>query len=62
MKKVSEYRTHAEECRMLAKTARTAEHRAMLMNMAGTWDTLAETREKTLVKEAEGQGNPTQSK
>jgi hypothetical protein len=50
MKKASEYRTHADECRMLARTAKTAEHRSMLMNMAATWDSLAETREKSQAK------------
>ena len=34
MRKVSEYRQHAKECRGLAKQSRSAEHRQMLLNMA----------------------------
>jgi hypothetical protein len=60
MKKASDYRTHADECRMLARTAKTAEHRAMLMNMAATWDSLAETREKSRAKKEAD--DPPQSK
>ena len=51
MKKVSEYRAHAEECRMLARRTKSAEDRAMLLNMAATWDSLAEAREKKMAKE-----------
>jgi hypothetical protein len=51
MKKVSEYRDHAEECRTLARRARSAEDRDMLLNMADTWDNLARAREKRMVKE-----------
>jgi hypothetical protein len=47
MKKVSEYRQHAKECRALAKTVRSPQHRDMLVNMAATWDRLAEDRIKT---------------
>jgi hypothetical protein len=47
MKKVSEYRQHAKECRGLAKTVRSPPHRDMLVNMAATWDRLAEDRIKT---------------
>lgn len=44
MQKVESYRRHAADCRLLAKNAKTAEHRAMLENMAATWDQLAEAR------------------
>jgi hypothetical protein len=44
MKKASEYRQHAEECRDLARRAKEAEHRDMLLNMAATWDSLAAER------------------
>jgi hypothetical protein len=46
MKKVSEYREHAEECRTLARRSKTPEDRDMLLNMAATWDSLAEERTK----------------
>ena len=41
------YRQHAKECRGLAKTVRSPQHRDMLVNMAATWDRLAEDRIKT---------------
>jgi hypothetical protein len=47
MKKVSEYREHAEECRTLARRSKAPEDREMLLNMAATWDSLAEERIKT---------------
>jgi hypothetical protein len=50
MKKISEYREHAEECRMLAHRAKSDEDRAMLLNMANTWESLAQTREKQAAK------------
>jgi hypothetical protein len=46
MKKVSEYREHAEECRVLARAAASPQHRDMLLNMASTWDALADDRQK----------------
>jgi hypothetical protein len=45
--KVSEYRQHAKECRGLAKQSRSAEHRQMLLNMAVTWESLANDRIRT---------------
>ena len=48
MKKIFEYREHAEECRTMAKLARSQSHREMLLNMAATWDGLAKDRERTL--------------
>ena len=47
MKKVSEYRQHAKECRGLAKTVRSPQHRDILVNMVATSDRLAEDRIKT---------------
>ena len=41
MKKASEYRQHAEECRALARSMGDAEQRAQLLEMAATWDQLA---------------------
>jgi hypothetical protein len=45
VKKASEYRQHAEECRALAKSAGDPAHRDMLLNMAETWQTLAHDRD-----------------
>jgi hypothetical protein len=42
MKTAAEYRKHAEECRLLA---RQMPEGAQLLEMARTWDNLAETRE-----------------
>jgi hypothetical protein len=50
MKKVADYRRHAEECRTLLKGAKTPEHREMLLNMAETWEALAGAREKKLAQ------------
>ena len=47
MKKVADYRQHAEECRVMARRAGSAAHRDMLFNMAATWDSLAEERIKS---------------
>jgi hypothetical protein len=45
MKKVEGYRQHANECRSMANRSRPPEERAMLLNMATTWDSLAVDRE-----------------
>jgi len=44
VKKISEYRQHAEECRSLAQRMRHGEERDQLLDMAKTWDGLAEER------------------
>ncbi len=44
MKKASEYRQHAEECRQLANRMEHGEHRDQLLEMAATWDRLAAER------------------
>jgi hypothetical protein len=46
MKKASEYRRHAEECRTLARNAMSDQERNQLLNMAETWTKLAEERER----------------
>jgi hypothetical protein len=51
MKKVEDYRAHAEECRSLADRARSDEEKAMLMNMAATWESLAVDREAHIVRQ-----------
>ena len=43
MKKASEYRLHAEECHALAKSM-TGQQRDQLLEMAATWERLAEDR------------------
>jgi hypothetical protein len=48
MKKAEDYRKHAEECLRLARQARTTEHHQMLVQMADTWKSLAEERERVL--------------
>jgi hypothetical protein len=53
MKKVSEYKKHADECRMLAKRTTDEEHRQMLLNMAATWQMLAEDRARALARKGE---------
>jgi hypothetical protein len=44
VKKASEYRRHAEECRALAKNMKAGEQRDQLLEMARTWDNLAAER------------------
>ena len=56
MKKASEYRLHAEECRSLARKLEAGEHRELLLTMATTWDTLAEERERDLKNRADRGG------
>ncbi len=50
MKKASEYRKHADECRRMLASFATEEQKAMLENMAKTWDTLADDRERQVVQ------------
>ncbi len=49
MKKVSEYRQHALECRALAANMPSHEQRDQLLSMARTWDGLAEERERGML-------------
>jgi hypothetical protein len=44
MKKASEYRQHAEECRALARGMPPGGQRDQLLDMARTWDNLADER------------------
>jgi len=46
MKTASEYRKHAQECRVLAQQVPAGEQRNQLLEMARTWDRLADDREK----------------
>ena len=45
MKKASEYRKHAEECRALARQVPEGPQRDQLLEMARTWDALANDRD-----------------
>ena len=49
MKKTSDYRRHAEECRVLAKGIQ-GEQRDQLLEMAATWDKLALERSELVRK------------
>lgn len=44
MKKASEYRTHAAECRALAARMESADQRDQLLRMADHWERLARDR------------------
>jgi hypothetical protein len=48
LKKASEYQEHARECRQLARTAVSPEHKAMLEKMAQTWEALARERQQRI--------------
>ena len=53
MKKASEYRQHAQECRVLARGATTSQHRDQLLTMAETWEKLARERETLIARHPE---------
>jgi hypothetical protein len=45
VKKASDYRKNAQECRALARRMKHVEQREQLLAMAQTWDQLAEQRD-----------------
>jgi hypothetical protein len=53
MKKASEYRQHAEECRALVRSMNDAEQRAQLLEMATIWNQLAADRSELVRKHPE---------
>lgn len=53
MKKASEYRKHAEECRALAKQVPEGPQREQLLEMARTWDALANDRDALVQRHPE---------
>ena len=53
MKKASEYRQHAQECRALAGSMESAEQRALMLQMAEHWDKLAKDRVELIAKHPE---------
>ena len=53
MKKASEYRLHAQECRQLAAAMESAEQRALMLQMAQHWDKLAADRVELITRHPE---------
>jgi hypothetical protein len=53
VKKASEYRKHAEECRNLARQVPEGPQREQLLEMARTWDSLANDRDNLIQKHPE---------
>jgi hypothetical protein len=53
MKKASEYRMHAEECRVLAGGMEQGDHREQLLEMAATWERLAAERSELVRRRPE---------
>lgn len=53
MKKASEYRQHAQECRHLAAHMDSAEQREQMLQMAEHWDRLAADRVALVAKHPE---------
>ena len=51
MRKIADYIRHAGECRALALTADTAEHKQTLLTMADTWLELAEARKEEIARQ-----------
>jgi hypothetical protein len=63
VKKASEYREYAEECLALAKQVPEGEQRKQFLEMARTWNALAEDRERVTRKpETLGPSSPEQEK
>jgi hypothetical protein len=50
VRKLDEYLQHAQECRDMARTAQPS-HRVQLIQMAETWEQLAEARRRELAKQ-----------
>ncbi|HEX8568720.1 MAG TPA: hypothetical protein VF699_02190 [Caulobacteraceae bacterium] len=53
MKKASEYRQHAQECRALANAMDQGEQRDQLLEMAATWERLAVERAELIHRNPE---------
>ena len=53
MKKASEYREHARECRALASHMESPEQREAMLQMANHWDKLADDRAALIHKHPE---------
>ena len=53
MKKGSEYRQHARDCRALAATMESEEQRGQLLQMAEHWEMLARDRQALIARHPE---------
>jgi len=53
MDKATEFRQHAEQCRRLAEQMENSEQRAQLLQMAETWEKLAEDRAQMITRHPE---------
>jgi len=53
MKKASEYRQHARECRQLAQAMESEDQRDLMLQMAEHWDKLADDRIALIEKHPE---------
>jgi hypothetical protein len=58
LKKASEYRQHAEECRTLAKGMAEGDAREQLLKMAETWERLAQDRQAMVPADGEEPKEP----
>lgn len=58
MRKLHEYEQHAAECRAMAQASPA--HREQLINMAETWEQLAEARRRQLRKDGKSNDDDTQ--
>jgi len=57
MKKASEYRQHARECRELAAQMESGEHREQLLAMADHWEQLAADRAELVARHPDLEGS-----
>ena len=48
MRKIKDYKKHADECRAMARKVIPGEQRDLLLNMAQTWESLATERERQI--------------
>ena len=55
---MSEYRQHAAECRSLAGSMLSEEHREQLLAMAATWERMADERERSFRGASESAPEP----
>jgi len=53
VRKVLEYKAHADECRKMAGNMKNPEHKKQLQDMAEAWEMLAREREKQLERRVE---------
>ena len=58
MRKLKEYLEHERACREMARNAQPA-HRNQLIQMAETWEQLAEARKRQLAKEGKTEDGDT---